>query len=108
LVGSSFLDAHITSLSAAVIARGCSDGQLAAAEKTRTETWLNHARSRLNFEVVAPVPETFLDAAGQKAPKDMAGRSILNLLMGTERPGVRATVFIERERHANVHSSHST
>jgi len=40
-----------------------SDGQVVAAEETRTQTWFNQAKSRLNFEVVAPVPETFIPSA---------------------------------------------
>jgi N-sulfoglucosamine sulfohydrolase len=66
---------------------------------------------------LADVAPTFLEAAGVKVPASMTGRSLLPLLTGerTEpnaprkqapsgvgaRPG-RETVFIERERHANV------
>jgi N-sulfoglucosamine sulfohydrolase len=45
---------------------------------------------------------TFLDAAGLKPPGEMTGRSFLGLLTGAENPGSRKTVFVERERHANV------
>lgn len=45
---------------------------------------------------------TILDAAGLTAPADMTGRSLRPLLDG--RPGAAEpdTVFLERERHANV------
>lgn len=45
---------------------------------------------------------TFLEAAGLKPPAEMTGRSFLGLLTGAEKPGSRNTVFVERERHANV------
>jgi N-sulfoglucosamine sulfohydrolase len=45
---------------------------------------------------------TFLEAAGVKPPAEMTGRSFLGLLTGAEQPGSRNTVFVERERHANV------
>lgn len=45
---------------------------------------------------------TFLEAAGVKPPAEMTGRSFLGLLTGAEKPGSRNTVFVERERHADV------
>jgi N-sulfoglucosamine sulfohydrolase len=45
---------------------------------------------------------TFLEAAGVKPPAEMTGRSFLGLLTGDEKPGSRNTVFVERERHADV------
>ena len=53
----------------------------------------------VNLMDLAP---TFLEAAGQPVPPEMTGRSIVGLLTGTEKPGSRQTVFVERERHANV------
>lgn len=44
---------------------------------------------------------TFLEAAGLKPTKEMAGRSLLPLLAGKKQKG-RDMVFVERERHANV------
>lgn len=45
---------------------------------------------------------TFLEAAGITPPAEMTGRSFLGLLTGAEKPGSRNTIFVERERHANV------
>lgn len=45
---------------------------------------------------------TFLEAGGVKPPPEMNGRSFLGLLTGDEQSGSRNTVFVERERHANV------
>ncbi len=53
----------------------------------------------INLMDLAP---TFLEAAGLKPAPAMTGRSFLGLLTGTESPGSRNTVFLERERHANV------
>ena len=53
----------------------------------------------INLMDLAP---TFLEAAGLKPPREMTGRSFLGLLTGKEKPGSRNTVFVERERHANV------
>jgi arylsulfatase A-like enzyme len=53
----------------------------------------------INLMDLAP---TFLEAAGLKPPPEMTGRSFLGLLTGQEKPGSRGTVFLERERHANV------
>jgi N-sulfoglucosamine sulfohydrolase len=53
----------------------------------------------INLTDLAP---TFLEAAGLKPPAQMTGRSFLGLLTGAEQPGARDTVFVERERHANV------
>jgi len=53
----------------------------------------------INLTDLAP---TFLEAAGVKPTPEMTGRSFLSLLTGAEKPGARDTVFLERERHANV------
>ena len=53
----------------------------------------------INLTDLAP---TFLEAGGLKPPADMTGRSFFGLLTGTEAPGHRDVVFLERERHANV------
>ena len=44
---------------------------------------------------------TFLEAAGLPVAKEMTGQSLVPLLEGKNVP-VRDTVFVERERHANV------
>jgi N-sulfoglucosamine sulfohydrolase len=53
----------------------------------------------INLMDLAP---TFLEAAGLKPLPEMTGRSFLGLLTGAEKWGARDTVFLERERHANV------
>ena len=53
----------------------------------------------INLMDLAP---TFLEVAGIKPLPEMSGRSFLGLLEGTEKPGSRNEVFLERERHANV------
>ncbi|MHB8520604.1 MAG: sulfatase-like hydrolase/transferase [Limisphaerales bacterium] len=53
----------------------------------------------INLMDLAP---TFLEAGGLKPLPEMTGHSFLGLLTGAEPPGSRNTVFIERERHANV------
>ncbi len=53
----------------------------------------------INLMDLAP---TFLEIAGLRPPPEMTGRSFLGLLTGAEKPGSRNTVFLERERHANV------
>jgi arylsulfatase A-like enzyme len=53
----------------------------------------------INLMDLAP---TFLEAGGAKSNADMNGRSFLRLLTGDEPSGSRNTVFLERERHANV------
>ncbi len=55
-----------------------------------------------DFVTLADLAPTFLEAAGLKPPPEMTGRSILGLAAGTEKPGARDRVFVERERHANV------
>lgn len=45
---------------------------------------------------------TILEAAGLDVPADMTGRSLRALLDGRTRAAGRDTVFLERERHANV------
>ncbi len=53
----------------------------------------------INLMDLAP---TCLEAAGLKPLPEMTGRSFLGLVTGAEKPGSRNTVFLERERHANV------
>ena len=53
------------------------------------------------FVSLADLAPTLLDAAGERAPAVMTGRSLLPLLRGDAADG-RDRVFIERERHANV------
>jgi N-sulfoglucosamine sulfohydrolase len=53
----------------------------------------------INLMDLAP---TFLEVAGLKPLPEMTGRSFLGLLSGAEQSGSRDTVFLERERHANV------
>jgi arylsulfatase A-like enzyme len=53
----------------------------------------------ISFTDFAP---TLLEAASLKPLPEMTGRSFLALLTGAEKPGSRNTVFLERERHANV------
>jgi N-sulfoglucosamine sulfohydrolase len=53
----------------------------------------------INLMDLAP---TCLEAAGLKPLPEMTGRSFLGLLTGAEKCGSRDTVFLERERHANV------
>ncbi len=53
----------------------------------------------INLMDLAP---TFLEAGGLKPSPEMTGRSFLGLLTGAEKGGSRNTVFLERERHANV------
>ncbi len=53
----------------------------------------------INLMDLAP---TFIEAAGLKPSRDVTGRSFLGLLTGKEKPGSRRSVFLERERHANV------
>jgi len=53
----------------------------------------------INLTDLAP---TVLEAADLNPLPEMTGRSFLGLLTGREKPGQRNTVFLERERHANV------
>lgn len=55
-----------------------------------------------DFITLADLAPTFLEAAGRKPLPEMTGRSFMGLLTGEEKPGRRNTVFVERERHANV------
>ena len=55
--------------------------------------------SFINLSDLAP---TFLEAAGLKPPPTMTGKSFLGLLSGAKGQEERNSVFIERERHANV------
>src|SRR5207237_4591151 len=59
-------------------------------------------RSLDDFVTLTDLAPTFLEAAGLKPLPEMTGRSFLGLLTGAEQPGARDTVFLERERHANV------
>ena len=53
------------------------------------------------FVNLADLAPTFLEVAGLKPPREMTARSLLPLLVGKTQRG-RDTVFVERERHANV------
>jgi len=53
----------------------------------------------INLMDLAP---TCLEAAGLKPLPEMTSRSFLGLLTGAEKCGSRNTVFLERERHADV------
>ena len=55
-----------------------------------------------DFITLVDLAPTFLEAAGLKPLPEMTGRSFFGLLTGREKPGSRNTVFVERERHANV------
>ncbi len=55
-----------------------------------------------DFVSLTDIAPTFLEAAGLKPLPGMTGRSLLALAEGTEKPGGRDRVFVERERHANV------
>jgi len=71
--------------------------------------WLARVKAGQGFDdfvSLADLAPTFLEAAGLKPLPEMTGRSFLGLVSGTERPGKRNTVFIERERHANVRAGH--
>ncbi len=59
-------------------------------------------RTLSDFVNLADLAPTFLEAAGLKPLPEMTGRSLLGLLTGSEKPGGRNEVFLERERHANV------
>lgn len=45
---------------------------------------------------------TFLDLAGADTPDEMTGASFADILLGEESSAERDSVFLERERHANV------
>jgi arylsulfatase A-like enzyme len=53
----------------------------------------------ISYTDLAP---TILEAAGQKVPLEMTGRSFLELLTTDKKAADRDKVFFERERHANV------
>ena len=55
-----------------------------------------------DFVTLADLAPTFLEAAGLQPPPEMTGLSLVGLLAGSEQPGKRTAVFVERERHANV------
>jgi arylsulfatase A-like enzyme len=55
-----------------------------------------------DFISLMDLAPTCLEAAGLKPLPEMTGRSFLGLLTGAETSGSRNTVFLERERHANV------
>ena len=55
-----------------------------------------------DYILLTDLAPTFLEAAGLKPLPEMTGHSFLNLVTGQEKPGLRTTVFIERERHANA------
>lgn len=54
------------------------------------------------FVSLTDLAPTFLEAAGQKVPTEMAGSSLWPLLEGKKTKENRQRVFFERERHANV------
>jgi arylsulfatase A-like enzyme len=53
------------------------------------------------FVSLADLAPTFLETAGLKPLPEMTGQSLLPLLTGSQQRG-RDSVFVERERHANV------
>lgn len=55
-----------------------------------------------DFISLSDLAPTFLEAAGLESLPEMTGRSLLGLITGAEPPGSRNTIFVERERHANV------
>ncbi|NAS11022.1 sulfatase family protein [Poritiphilus flavus] len=55
--------------------------------------------SMVNLIDLAP---TFLEAAGLEIPDEISGRSLLSEMAGKTSSKQRDTVFLERERHANV------
>ncbi len=59
------------------------------------------------FINLADLAPTFVEAGGLKPPPEMTGRSFYGLLTGDEPPGSRNTVFLERERHANVRTGNT-
>jgi len=63
---------------------------------------VKRGRTLEDFVNLADLAPTFLEAAGLKSLPEMTGRSLLGLLTGAEKPGLRNEVFLERERHANV------
>jgi len=67
--------------------------------------WPARVRAGLVFDDFVSLTDlapTFLEAAGLRPLPGMTGRSFLGLLTGRDKPGRRHTVFLERERHANV------
>ncbi|MEM7381350.1 MAG: sulfatase, partial [Bacteroidota bacterium] len=56
-------------------------------------------KSMVNLIDLAP---TFLEAAGLKIPETLSGRSLISEMSGNTTTAQRDTVFLERERHANV------
>ncbi len=58
----------------------------------------------INLMDLAP---TFLEAAGLKPLPEMTGRSFFGLLTGAESGPPRDTVFLERERHAQVRAANA-
>ena len=55
-----------------------------------------------DFISLTDLAPTFLEAAGLKPLPEMTGRSFVGLLTGAEQSGARQSIFLERERHANV------
>lgn len=58
-------------------------------------------RTLEEFVSLTDLAPTFLEAAGLKSRDEMTGHSLIPLLEGKRQPG-RNSIFIERERHANV------
>lgn len=54
------------------------------------------------FVSLIDLAPTFLEAAGQKVPLQMTGKSLMPLLQGKKIAEDRSKVYFERERHANV------
>ena len=66
--------------------------------------WPARVRAGIGVDALVSLTDlapTLLEAAGQRVPAVMTGRSLLPLLRGGDESG-RDAVFIERERHANV------
>ena len=67
--------------------------------------WPGRAKAGLvsdAFVSLSDLAPTFLEAAGLTPPDSMSARSILGACGGRDVAQGRDTVFLERERHANV------
>jgi N-sulfoglucosamine sulfohydrolase len=78
------------------------DGGTRQALAVRWPTKVKAGQTCDDFINLMDLAPTCLEAAGLKPLPEMTGRSFLGLLTGAEKPGSRNTVFLERERHANV------
>ena len=63
---------------------------------------LDAGRTIDDFISLTDLAPTFLEVAGVSVPKEMTGRSFLDVMMGRPSAVKRDHVFVERERHANV------